>query len=379
MKSIKDIDNLRGVRVLLRLDLNVPIEGGRIVDDFRLRRAMPTLEYLYEKGAQTIIVSHLESLTGKSGETLEPVAEYLKKNFNLTFVKNYRNVLLELDRVRDGSMVLLENVRHYEGEKANDPKFARELASLADIYVNDAFSVCHREHASVVGIPKFLPSYAGLGLLDEVKHLSVCFDPPRPFAFILGGAKFDTKLPLIKKFLDIADHVFVGGALANNFFREKGMEIGDSTASPDNFNLKEYFDNPKLILPVDGEVETAKGVTVKKTSEVRKGEKIMDAGPETLRELAHVINKSKFVLWNGPLGNYEIGYRKPTLELAKIIAQSGAQSVLGGGDTLAAIAELGLEEKFTFISTGGGATLEYLAKGTLPGIEALTPPAPPLI
>lgn len=355
MKSIKDIENLKGARVLLRLDLNVPIQNGKIVDDFRIRKALPTLEFLYEKGAQTIIVSHIE---GEGGKTLAPVAEYLKKTFsNLTFIKNYRNARMELERVSDGSMVMLENIRTWEGEKSNDPKFSRELASLADIYVNDAFSVSHRSHASIVGVPKFLPSYAGLQFLEEVSHLSVCFTPPHPFTFILGGAKFETKLPLIEKFMDIADNVFVGGALANNFFKEKGVDIGSSVCSPKDFNLGRYLNNPKLLLPIDFEMQ---------------GDKIMDVGPKTLSLLQKVVNTSKFVLWNGPLGAYEYGYTKPTHALARMIAESGAQSVIGGGDTLATIAELGIEDKFTFVSTGGGAMLDYLATGTLPGIEALS-------
>ncbi|MEK9184698.1 MAG: phosphoglycerate kinase [Patescibacteria group bacterium] len=342
MKSIKDIQNLKGVKVLLRLDLNVP-------NDFRIRKALPTLKYLYQNGAKTIIISHID-------KTLESVAEYLNKFFKITFVKNYRNILTELEKINDGEMILLENIRNWQEEKNNDSKFAKELASLADIYINDAFSACHREHASIVGIPKYLPSYAGFQLEEEVKYLSRCFNPLRPFMFILGGAKFDTKIPLIKKFLNIADYVFVGGALANNFLKEKGMDIGTSRVSIENFNLKDYLNNPKLILPIDFE---------------RKGNSIVDAGPKTVEELKKYINKSKFVLWNGPLGEYENGFKNPTLELAKIIAESGVQSVIGGGDTLSAISELGLEDKFTFVSTGGGAMIQYLADGTLPGIEAL--------
>ena len=342
MKSIKDIQNLKGVKVLLRLDLNVP-------NDFRIRKALPTLKYLCENGAKTIIISHID-------KTLEPVAEYLNKFFKVIFVKNYCNILTELEKINDGEMILLENIRNWQEEKNNDPRFAKELASLADIYINDAFSVCHREHASIVGIPKYLPSYAGFQLEEEIKYLSKCFNPSRPFIFILGGAKFDTKIPLIKKFLNIADYIFVGGALANNFLKEKGMDIGTSRVSTEDFNLKEYLNNPKLILPIDFE---------------RKNNSIVDAGPKTVKELKKYINKSKFVLWNGPLGEYENGFKKPTLELAKIIAESDTQSVVGGGDTLAAISELGLEDKFTFVSTGGGAMIQYLADGTLPGIEAL--------
>ncbi|MCR4334589.1 MAG: phosphoglycerate kinase [Patescibacteria group bacterium] len=349
MKSIKDIENLNGVRVLLRLDLNVPLENNKIIDDFRIKKVLPTIKYLTEKGAKIIIISHIE-------KTLKPVAEYLEKIFKVFFIENYRNALTEFEHIKEGEIILLENIRNWKEEKNNDQKFAKEMASLGDIYVNDAFSVCHREHASIIGIPKYLPSYAGLQLEEEIKNLSECFNPSHPFLFIIGGVKFDTKFPLIKKFLNIADYVFIGGALANNFLREKGIDISNSIVSSNNFDLKEYLDSPKLILPIDFE---------------RENNAIVDAGPKTLEELQKYISKSKFILWNGPLGAYENGFKKPTIELAKMIADSHAKTIVGGGDTIAAISELGIEDKFSFVSTGGGAMLQYLASGTLPGIEAL--------
>lgn len=395
MKTLKNIGHLEGARVLLRVDFNVPVRNGMVSDDLRIRASLPTIEYLKSAGAKIILISHLESSDG-GNPSLEPVANYLNKKLNLpvAFLKDYKKVNEFIDHeLKDGDCVLLENLRFFDGEKDNDKKFARELASLADIFVNDAFSVSHREHASIVGVPRFLPSYAGIQFEKEVVNLSKAFNPTHPFLFILGGAKFETKLPLLDKFMGIADSIFIGGALANDFFKEKGFEIGTSKvsdASKSDFHLAKYSNNPKLILPVDILNQDNKA---KPAGQLLETDKIMDAGPETIRLLRDKIAAARFILWNGPLGLYEDGYKGPTLELARMIAEAtrevqsgkckvesdktqnaddvGVQSIVGGGDTLAAIAELDIEDKFTFVSTGGGAMLEFLAKGTLVGIEAM--------
>jgi phosphoglycerate kinase len=266
---------------------------------------------------------------------------------------------------------LLENLRFDEGEKKNDPKFAKALASLGDIYVNDAFSVSHRSHASVVGIPALLPSYAGFQLEREVTNLSKAFSPSHPFLFILGGAKFDTKLPLLSKFIKIADWVFVGGALATDIFKAKGYEVGKSFVSEGDFGLDEYKDNQNLLLPIDLVNQDKKIV---KPENFGKEDSSMDCGPETITMLKEKINSAKMILWNGPLGVYEKGFRDGTLGLAKAIADNhgrGLISLVGGGDTVAAIAENNDDDKFTFVSTAGGAMLDFLANGTLPGIDVL--------
>ncbi len=352
MKNIKDVENLDGVKVLVRLDLNVPIENGHIVDDFRIRKALPLIKYLYDKGANLILISHIET---KDNPTLEPVAKYLNKiGIECVFEKNYKKALGHKARI-----VLLENLRMHEGEKKNDKKFANELASLADIYVNEGFSVSHREHASVCAITEFIPSYAGLQFAEEVKNLSLAFTPDHPFLFILGGAKFETKLPLVEKFISIADSVFIGGALANDFFRAQGKDVGKSLVSNPAPDLTKIMSSSKLILPVDS---------------VLKDTAIMDVGMNTVETLRKEIDKAKFVLWNGPVGAYEMGYRAATLEISQMLADAtkkGVKTIVGGGDTLATIAELKLEDSFTFVSTGGGAMLDFLAKGTLPGILAL--------
>jgi len=334
LPSIKNI-NVRNKRVLLRVDFNVPIKNGKVADDFRIKKTLPTINFLKKGGAKVIIISHL---TDGKAKSLKPVAEYLSK------------------RVGD-DVVLLENIRNYPGEEKNDRNFAKQLAKLGDIYVNDAFSVSHRNHASIVSLPKYLPSCAGLLFEEEYKHLKGVFKPRHPFLFILGGVKFGTKLPVLEKFVKIADKIFVGGALANNFFWAKKINIGRSVFDK-NINIKKFLQNSKIVLPID----------VKKKNSV-----ILDIGPLAIKELSLLIKEQKFILWNGPLGSFEErGFEKGTKAVARLIANSRAKSIIGGGDTIAAIKKAKIPlKKFSFVSTAGGAMLEFLVKGTLPGIEAL--------
>ena len=301
-KTIKDIQNLRGKKVLLRLDFNVPITDGTLRDDFRIKKSLDTLNFLRDSGAKTIIISHIESIETKS---LKIVYDYLSKSFNIKFAKDYFGERTEksISEMKDGDFLLLENIRIYEGEEKNSEHFAEQLATLGEIYVNEAFSVSHRKHSSIVGVPKFLPSYAGILFEEEVMNLSKAFNPEHPFLFILGGAKFETKMPLIEKFLKLADFVFVGGALANDFFREKGYETGLSVVSPKKFDLKKITASDKLLLPVDVVVKNNQGVFIKRPSQVLREDKILDAGPATISMLEEKLHSSKFVLWNGPLGD----------------------------------------------------------------------------
>ena len=374
--SIKDIGNIKGKRIIVRLDLNVPMQDEKVIDDLRIKKSMATLQFLHDNGARTVIISHLE---GKGATTLKPVAEYLKKYFPISFVEDFLNkdsADSAGNALSDGEMVLFENLRVSEGEKNNDPIFSAYLASFGDIYINDAFSVSHRPHASVVGVPKLLPHFAGFNLLEEITHIQKVFHPAHPFIFILGGAKFDTKLPLIEKFLNRgennADTIFVGGALANNFYKEKGMEVGKSLVSPGDFNLKRYFDDKRVIVPSDVIVKNANEVSSKNAADMSPEDMIMDVGAGSVKELEPIIKNAKFVLWNGPMGNYEEGFKDQTIEIARIIIDSGVDAAVGGGDTTAAIASLGLEnDSKIFVSTGGGAMLQYLLDETLVGIEAL--------
>ena len=370
MKTLKDIGELKGKKVLIRVDFNVPIENGKVVDPYRIEKSLPTINFLREKGARLLLISHLDE---KSGETLRPVAEYIEKYFPVKFSDDFfgEQSLNAITELHEGEVVLFENLRNNEGEESNDKAFAKNLASLGEIYVNDAFSVSHREHASIVGLPQFLPSYAGLQMQAEIKNLVEVFHPPHPFLFILGGAKFDTKLPLIQKFLSLADYVFVGGALANNFFKEEGLNVGKSLVTEGDFHIHEELADHKLILPTDVTVEVLGKKVIKATNKVEDDEVILDAGPETIQLLKDLMPELKCVLWNGPLGNYEKGFTESTIELGKILAESKVKSIVGGGDTLAAIASSGVEDKISFVSTGGGAMLQFLLDETLPGIEAL--------
>ncbi|TSC67822.1 MAG: Phosphoglycerate kinase [Parcubacteria group bacterium Gr01-1014_73] len=345
--------NLAGKRVLLRLDLNVPIKDGKVVDDFRIRKILPTLELLHNAGARTIILSHLE---GKGGDSLRPVWQELRKRFLMSFSANFSELAKNVADLEDGGFTFFENLRVNAGEKANDENFARELASFGEIFVNEAFAVSHRAHASIVGLPRLLPSFAGLLFAEETRRLSAALKPPRPALFILGGAKFETKLPLLKKFIGLYDLVFVGGALANDFLKAQGFDVGNSLISKTPPDLNSLIKS-NLHLPVDT-------ITAER-------KKIVDAGPKTLEILRKLISKAQFILWNGPLGEYEVGFDTGTKNLAAMIAQSQAKSVVGGGDTVAAITALGLEDKFSFVSTGGGAMLDFLANETLPGLQSL--------
>jgi phosphoglycerate kinase len=382
MKTLSDIPHLQGVKALVRVDFNVPVKNGMVTDDFRIRTALPTVEFLRSKGARLILISHIETADGLVNKeepalikkpTLEPVADHLNKNgLAVRFIKNIAQAYEASETMKDGDIILLENIRENEGEKSNDPKFAEQLASLADVYVNDAFSVSHREHASVCAITQFLPSYAGFQLQKEVESLSLAFNPAHPFLFVLGGAKFDTKLPLINKFLKSADVVFIAGALANDALKARGFNIGMSKMSNGSIDISGTINQPQIMLPSDVVIQEH---AVKLANAVADADAIYDAGPKSLSELKQVIDKSSFILWNGPLGLFEKGFSEGTVALAQLIADrtasGAAKSVVGGGDTLSAISKLGIEDKFTFVSTGGGAMLDFLAQGTLPGIDAL--------
>ncbi|MHB8710278.1 MAG: phosphoglycerate kinase [Minisyncoccota bacterium] len=357
MRTIRDIPVFENIPILVRASLNVPVERENVVNDYRLRRAVPTIRFLAERGARVVVISHL----GEAGtETLAPVAQALGKL--ISGVSFFPETVGAAARaaIRDlapGKILVLENLRRARGERENDPTFARELAALADVFVEDSFDTCHRPHASIIGVPKLLPAYAGLLLEEEVCELSRALAPTHPALAVIGGAKFSTKEPVLTALLEKYDHVFVGGALANDFLKASGQAMGKSLVSnADPAHLKKLLANPKLVVPVDS---------------VSKDGMILDHGPGTSALLAALAEKAKSILWNGPLGNYENGFVDATDALARAVASSRAYSIVGGGDTIASIESLGLLAQFSFVSTGGGAMLEFLAKGTLPGIIAL--------
>lgn len=363
---LKNAKDLAGKRIVVRVDINVPISNGEVRDDFRIRRILPTLSYLKEHAARVILLSHHSD----AAQTLKPTAGYLNKFIKTAFVRDIFNASLYSEK---DIIFLCENLRFYKEEEKNDMAFARKLASLGDIYVNEAFSVSHRAHASIVSLPRLMPHYAGFLFEEEVKHLKVAFHPPKPFLFILGGLKMRTKLLLAEKFLDTADYIFIGGAIVNNIFKTQGYEIGLSVTDETPFNFKYLIENKKVILPRDVIVQKNNGETsVKSPTQVLPDEKMLDVGPKTLALLKDLIQTSAFILWNGPLGKYESGFEKSTIELINALMESRAKTIIGGGDTVAAISNLGKEGHFGFVSTGGGAMLEFLANRTLPGIDALT-------
>jgi phosphoglycerate kinase len=377
MKYIDELkgDNLKGKYVLLRLDLNVPIVDGQVGNAYRIERAIPTIDYLREHEAKIIIIAHTES---EGNMSLLPVAQYLNGFYKVDFCQTYFNAIAidMIAKLEDKGVLLFENLRMNPEEKGNDKDFAKKLSQMADIYVDDAFGAMHRKHASIVGVPEFLPHYAGLLVKEEVKNLSKAFNPNKPFLFILGGAKFDTKLPLIHKYLEKADFVFVAGALANDLFKQKGYEVGTSLLTEGDFDLENIINNPKLITPVDVMVLKPDGTTeFKSPDSVSSDEYISDVGPKTIEKLKELVRESKTIVWNGPLGKYKKGFKDKTEELARVIAgatsENGAESIVGGGDTLASIDVAEFEHGFSFVSTGGGAMLDYLVNETLPGIEAL--------
>lgn len=376
MKYLNDlnVEDLKGKYVLLRLDLNVPIVNGEVGDTFRLDRVIETVDFLRLAGARTIIISHIES----GDKTLVPVWHYLNGFFPLEFSPTYftAEAIEKVSKLEDKGVILFENLRVNPGEKENDEEFAKKLSQMAEIYVNDAFAVSHRKHASIVGVPKFLPSYAGLLMRQEVEHLSKAFNPEHPFLFVLGGAKFETKMPLITKFIDKADKIFLAGALANNIFKDRGFEMGTSLVSEVTVDIRGISNSSKVVTPIDVTVTNAdKEVLNRKDDGLKPDECIVDVGTETIHQLQNLIKGSKTILWNGPLGNYELGFQDKTEVLAKMVADltknEGVTSIVGGGDTIASINKLGLNNDFTFISTGGGAMLDFLVNESLPGLDVL--------
>jgi phosphoglycerate kinase len=371
--ELKKLKNLKHTRILLRADFNVPIKNGKIIDTFRIDKTIKTIEALQKTGASVVIISHI----GKDASaSLKPVFQYLKTKKKLP-ISFYDGVIDEkavqkTTELEPQQILLIENIRKNKGEMENDVQFVKILSELGDMYVNDAFSVCHRPHASVVGVPKKLPSYAGFQLIEEIDKLSLVSKPKHPFVFILGGNKFSTKLPLLKKFTKTADTVFVGGALLNDVLDAVGFEIGKSLKEDDpkqEKNLKALYANPRFLIPDDVLVERDgknKNVLVQ---DVLKGDYIFDVGSQTTDALIEKVKTAKCVLWNGPFG--KSGHDQASKKLLKTLAQSKAQVIIGGGDTVAIVSKMKLEHSFTFVSTGGGATLDFLAKGTLPGIKAL--------
>lgn len=394
LRTIDEIKKLKGKRVLVRVDFNVPLKktGAKIVvaDDTRIRASLPTIKYLLGQGAKVILMSHLGDPGGKvkNNLSLKPVGAALKK-FLLMSAKapsdwDGKKGLKKIDEIKTGEVMLLENLRFHPGEEKNDKKFAAGLASLADIYVNDAFAAAHRAHASVVGVPKFLPSYAGLLMKKEISVLSSLLGKPsKPFVGLIGGAKISTKISVIESLLEKVNYLLLGGALVNNFFKAAGYEIGASIYEPKELKTaKKLLKHKKIILPVDFVVGDFKGkkawvvsVPKKKTALCKKPYAMLDIGPETIKKYSEIIRKAKTIVWNGPMGMFEISkYSHGTVAIGRLIAarsRGKVFGVVGGGETIEAVGKTGMAEYIDHISTGGGAMLEFLEGKILPGIKPL--------
>jgi len=388
-KTFKDID-VSGKKVFVRVDFNVPMdESNKIIDDSRIKAAIPTITYLTHQGAKIILCSHLGRPKGVANANLSllPVARRLQELIK-TPVKLASDAVGEsavsLTRdMKDGDIVMLENIRFYKEEESNDDQFARKLASLADVFVNDAFGTAHRAHASTAGIARHLPAVAGFLMSKEIVSLSKAIDEAEPpFVVILGGAKISDKIGVIGKLLKKANVLLIGGAMANTFIAARGGKLGMSRFETDKVEVaKKILEeaeklNVKVVLPVDNVVATEFSPNAKTrvatSANIPEGYQGMDIGRKTVRLFAKEIKKAKTIVWNGPLGVYEFKkFQRGTKKIAKAVAKSDAVSIVGGGDSVAAITELGYAERVTHLSTGGGATLKFLEGAPLPGVEML--------
>ena len=384
-KSVKDID-VKGKRVLVRVDFNVPIKEGKIKDDTRIRAAMPTIQYLIDQGSAVILCSHLGRPKDQPEPefSMKPVAEYLGKLLGkpVAFAEDCIGPAAEqaAAALKPGGVLVLENTRFHKGESKNDPEMAKQLASLADVYVNDAFGSAHRAHASTEGVAKFLPAVAGFLLEKEIQYLDQAVEnPKRPFVAILGGAKVSDKIGVIKNLLTKADTVLIGGGMANTFFKAQGHPVADSLVEDEALDTARELvalGGGKLRLPVDvviaDKFEDGAASKVIDVGPVPDGWRILDVGPQTVASFSKVIAEAGTVVWNGPMGVFEMpNFAKGTFAIAKAVADSQAISIIGGGDSAAAIAQSGLADKISHISTGGGASLEMLEGIPLPGLAAL--------
>ena len=387
--TMKDLD-LKGKRVFCRVDFNVPMEDGKVTDDTRIRAAVPTIEYLIEQGAKVILASHLGRPKGEVNEDMRLAAtgvrlsELLHKEVKSLDESIGEKVEQEISAMQEGDIVLLENVRFHPGEEKNDEELAKAFAALADVFVNDAFGAAHRAHASTAGIASHLTSVSGLLLEKELEVLGKALsEPDRPFTAIIGGAKVKDKIGVIDHLLDKVDNLLIGGGLSYTFIKAQGYEIGNSLVEEDKLELAQSFiekakqKGVKFYLPVDATVanEFSKDADTKsvKIEEIPADWMGLDIGPETAALYADVIKNSKLIIWNGPMGVFEMpAFENGTKSVAQAMAETSGYTVIGGGDSAAAVEKFHVADKMDHISTGGGASLEFMEGKDLPGVSALT-------
>lgn len=392
-KTVKDL-NVEGKKVLVRVDFNVPLskDGNHTIsDDTRIKAALPTIDYLLENNAKVILMSHLGRPKGEANPefSLKPVAEWLENHYGEKFhflpsdVVVDEKVKEEVEKLENGNLALLENTRYVKGETKNDPKFAKELSSLADLFVNDAFGTSHRAHASNVGVASNLESAVGFLIQKEIEIMGKALEnPEKPFVSILGGAKVSDKIGVIENLISKVDYILIGGGMAYTFLKAQGKEIGKSLLEEDKMDLslelikKAEANNVKILLPKDvviaDEIKEDAETEIVDIDNIPTDKEALDIGPKTAKEYADIIKKAKTVVWNGPMGVFEVKvFANGTNEVAKALADSSATTIVGGGDSALAIEEAGYKDKITHVSTGGGASLEFLEGKTLPGIDCI--------
>lgn len=394
-KTIRDID-VDGKRVLVRADFNVPLKAGKVADDTRIRAALPTIQYLLDHNAKVILMSHLGRPKGevKDELTMDPVAETLSERLGKPAKKLDQTVGPEVEaavgKMAPGDVILLENTRFNAGEKKNDSEFSKQLAALADIFVNDAFGTAHRAHASTVGVAEYLPTVAGFLMERELQMLGDTMNNPRePLAAILGGAKIIDKIGVLQILIDKAEYVLIGGGMANTFLKAQGIDVQESLVDAEALDMAEEIlgreaerqskreeKEPQLFLPIDVVVADQFAADAESqvvpVDQVPEGWRILDIGPETVQRFRAPLRRSKTIFWNGPMGVFEFDrFARGTREIAEILAGLQAVTVVGGGDSAAAVAEMGLTNKMTHVSTGGGASLEFVEGKELPGVAAI--------
>lgn len=387
-KTIHDVE-LKGKKVFCRVDFNVPMQDGKVTDDTRIKAALPTIKYIIEQGGKAILASHLGRPKGKvvNELRLDPVAKRLTELLGKEVTKVDEaigdSLKQRIDQMNDGDVLLLENVRFYPGEEKNDSELAKAFAELAEIFVNDAFGAAHRAHASTEGIAKYLPAVAGFLMQKELKILGNSLsNPERPFTAIIGGAKVKDKIGVIENLLEKVDNLIIGGGLAYTFIKSQGYDIGKSLLEEDKIELAKSFidkakkNNVRFLMPIDvviaDEFSESANTKVVGLSEIPSDWQSLDIGPKTVELYKQVINDSKIVIWNGPMGVFEMDkFANGTNGIAEAMAETNATTIIGGGDSAAAIEKVGLADKMTHISTGGGASLEFIEGKDLPGVVAL--------
>ena len=382
MKTIKNI-NVKNKRVLVRVDYDVPLRKGKVADNTRIRTSLPTIRYLRQKKAKVILISHLHRPKGVDPKLrFDSVAKELSKLLGKKVLKLDdcigAKVEKKVSEMKSGDVVLLENLRFYPGEQKNKRKFAKQLAKLGDVYVNDSFAVSHRAHASIQGIPRYLPSVAGFQLQKEIETMGkILRNPKRPYVAVIGGAKVSSKIEVIESLLKKVDALLIGGAMMFTFLKATGKNVGKSKIEKDKVRIARKLlkkGHRKLMLPTDCVVASSPSgkASVVDVRRIPKGKMGLDIGPETTAVYKSILSQAKTVVWNGPVGMFEVRrFAKGTNEIAKSLAKSKAKVVIGGGDTVDAINKLKLGKKYTHVSTGGGASLDFIAGKKLPGIKAL--------